>query len=131
MSFSALVQQYIRPTRWWRRKRTIQLTVWPRFLAQWLCPHISKRTVSWDVEQKTKTCLCLDCHKWLLEANLCGHGEVRIHGLETTNIGLGRRSAQLSVRTYICEHCGVEIEKKDLPTGAKITNANNESLWRD
>src|SRR5271157_5242087 len=120
MSLSAFIQQYIKPTRWWRRQRTLQITIWPKFLAQALCPHLTKQLISWDVEKKTFTRMCLDCHKWIEEANDCAHGEVRIHAVETVNIGQGRRSAQLIPRSFLCEHCGVELDAQNLPPGVKV-----------
>jgi hypothetical protein len=115
MSLSAFLQQYVKPSRWWRRHKTIQVTIWPKFLAQILCPHIHKQLVMWDVEKKTKTHMCLDCHKNVEERNDCVHGEVRVHGVETV---LNR----LVPFSYVCEHCGIELERKDLPSGATVTN---------
>jgi len=48
MSLTAFLQQYVKPTRWWRRKRSIEITLWPRFLAQALCPHSPKQYFSED-----------------------------------------------------------------------------------
>lgn len=117
MSLSAFLQAYIKPTRWWRRHKTVQITVWPRWLAQALCPHIKKQTIGWDVEQKTKMSLCLDCHKHLLEVNDCAHGEVSVFVVETVE-------NQLVVRSYRCEHCNVELQPKDLPHGTRIIHLN-------
>jgi Zn ribbon nucleic-acid-binding protein len=115
MSLTALLQQYVKPSRWWRRHKTIQVTIWPRFLAQALCPHIHKQLVMWDVEKKTKTYMCLDCHKNVEERNDCAHGEVHVHGVETVN-------NRLVPFSYVCEHCQIELERKDLPPGATVTN---------
>jgi hypothetical protein len=126
MSLSAFLQQYVKPSRWWRRQRTIQITVWPKFLAQALCPHENKQMIMWDVATKLKTSLCIDCYKHIEETNDCAHGEVSIHAVETINLSNapapfgGRRSAQLIPRSYLCEHCGVELETKDLPHGVRV-----------
>jgi hypothetical protein len=134
MSLSAFLQLYVKPSRWWRRQRSIQITVWPKFLAQALCPHENKQLVSWDVEKKTLTNMCLDCYKHVEETNDCVHGEVRVHSMETVNLGRapapfgGRKSAQLVARTYLCEHCGVELEPKDLPPDVKVGHLNIGSV---
>jgi hypothetical protein len=124
MSISAFLQAVCQPTRWWRRHRTIQVTIWPQWLAQRLCPHLKTHTIMWDTEGKTITSICYDCYKHIKTPNPCPHGEVRTHAVETINIVPGRRSAQLAVRSYKCEHCGVELEPKDLPVGVKITHLN-------
>ena|SRR5271157_2834814 len=128
MSLSAFIQQYIKPTRWWRRQRSIQITIWPKFLAQALCPHIRKNMVMWDVAKKLKTSLCLDCYKHIEEINDCEHGEVRVHSVETVNLGQGRRSAQLIPRSFLCGHCGVELQPQDLPDGVRVTPTDIGSL---
>lgn len=120
MSLSAFLQQYIKPSRWWRRRRTIQVTVRPQWLAQALCPHVRKQLIMWSVEDKTKTSLCLDCYKHIEEFNYCVHDEVRVRVLETREITPGHRSAQLVPRSYLCEYCGVELEPKDLPHGVRV-----------
>ena len=48
------------PSRWWRRPRSIQFTLWPSWLAQALCPHTSK--TFWS-EDKT-VWRCEDCYKF-------------------------------------------------------------------
>jgi hypothetical protein len=120
MSIAAFVQQYIKPSRWWRRHKTVEITIWPRFLAQRLCPHKFKQMIMWDTEEKTKTSMCLDCHKHILERNDCAHGEVHGHMYETEGI-------RLVPRSYLCDHCGVELEPKDLPTEVRIAHLNIEA----
>ena len=117
MSLSAFLQQYVKPTRWWRRRRTIQFTVWPRWIAQALCPHIPKQMIMFDVVLRTKTSLCLDCHKHLEEINDCVHAEVSVCMVETVG-------AQLVPRSFRCDHCGVELEMHQLPTDVKVSNLN-------
>jgi hypothetical protein len=119
MSLAAFLQQYVKPSRWWRRRKTVQVTIWPRFLAQALCPHARKQAIMWDVEAKTKTGMCLDCHKHILERNDCAHGEVQVSVWETAN-----GQSELVPRAYRCEHCGVGLEAKDLPPGARVAHAN-------
>jgi len=115
MSFAAFVQQYVKPSRWWRRKKTVEITIWPRFLAQYLCPHLNKQMIMWDVEARTKTSMCLDCYKHVMEKNDCAHGEVHGHMYETEGV-------RLVPRSYLCDHCGVELEQKDLPTDVRIAH---------
>jgi|SRR5271170_3517775 len=115
MSLTAFLQQYVKPTRWWRRKRSIEITLWPRFLAQALCPHIPKQLVAWDVDKKLKISMCLDCHKHVEEINDCFHGEVGVCMVETVG-------TQLVPRSFRCDHCGVELEMSDLPQGVRIKN---------
>lgn len=117
MDFSAFMQPYIKPTRWWRRKRSIEITLWPRWLAQRLCPHIKKQLVGFNVAERTKMLMCSDCHKWLLERNDCAHGEVQVAMMETVG-------GQLVARTFRCDHCGVELDQKDLPHGVQIAHPN-------
>jgi hypothetical protein len=95
--------------------RTIRFTVWPRFLAQARCPHIHKQPIMWDVDSKTKTNMCLDCHKHIEESNDCAHGELSVCVAET----LGK---QFVPRCYRCELCGVEFEMTDLPKGVRIVH---------
>jgi len=68
-----------------------------------------------DVEAKTKISLCLDCHMHIPEINDCIHGEVSVHMVETV-------VNQLVPRSFLCDHCGVELEMKDLPHGVRIKN---------
>lgn len=114
-NFSAFMQQYVRPSRWWRRRRTLEITVWPRWLAQLLCPHPKRQMAGFDVEAKTKMSMCLDCHKWLLERNDCAHGEVQVCMMETVG-------GRLVPRTYRCDHCDVELERKHLPEGVRVSH---------
>ena len=100
----------------------MQVTVWPRFLAQALCPHIRKQMIMWDVEAKTKTSMCLDCHKHVTEVNDCAHGEVRPSMWETAD-----GQTKLVPRAYRCDNCGVGLEAKDLPSGVMITHLNIET----
>lgn len=123
MSLSAFLQAVCQPSRWWRRKRTIQVTLWPQWLAQRLCPHLKKHLIMWDVQKKIKTSICYDCYKHIEETNGCAHPEVLISVVET----VGR---QLVPRTFRCEHCGVELELNDLPHGVRISSSN-DSAARD
>lgn len=122
MGLTGFLQQYVRPSRWWRRHKTVQVTVWPRFLAQWLCPHlpVRKQMVAFDITAKTKISLCLDCHKQVLEPNDCVHAEVRGHMYET-------EGARLVPRTFTCLHCHVELQPTDLPEGVQISHLNIEA----
>jgi hypothetical protein len=120
MALAGFLQQYVKPSRWWRRQRTIEITVWPRFLAQRFCPHIPKQLIAWDVAEKTRIHMCLDCHKHVIEVNDCLHSEVRGHMYET-------EGTKLVPRTFICLHCDVELEPKDLPTGVRIAHLNIEA----
>ena len=123
MSLSAFLQAVTNPSRWWRRQRTIQVTIWPQWLAQRLCPHLKTHIIMWDVQKKTKTSVCYDCYKHIEETNDCAHSEVRVHAVET----IGRSLVPLSFR---CEHCGVMLEACDLPAGVVIYNSN-DSASRD
>src|SRR5260370_1275305 len=108
MSFAGFLQEYVKPSRWWRRQKTVEITIWPRFLAQALCPHGPKRMIMWDVESKLKVSMCLDCHKHIEERNDCAHGEVHGHMYET-------EGTRLVPRSYLCDHCGVEVAARDEP----------------
>jgi hypothetical protein len=33
------VRIYSKPSRWWRRRHLITITIWPSWLAESLCPH--------------------------------------------------------------------------------------------
>ena len=58
MSFSGFLALIPKPTRWWRRPRNIQVTLWPDWLARALCPHEVKDFFSDD-----KTIWrCRDCY---------------------------------------------------------------------
>lgn len=108
-----------------RSQRTNQDTVRPGFVVQALCPHIHKQLIMWDVDNKTKTNMCLDCHKHIEEPNDCAHDEVRMCVVETVG-------KQLVPRCYGCELCGVELEMTDLPKGVRIVHLSvNDSAPRD
>ena len=108
-----------------RSQRTIHVTVRHRFVAQALCPHIHKRLILWDVDNKTKTTMCLDCDKRIEESNDCAHDEVRVCVVETVG-------KQFVPRCYGCELCGVELEMKDLPKGVRIVHLSvNDSAASD
>jgi hypothetical protein len=112
--FAGFVQAYIKPSRWWRRHKTIELTIWPRFVAQRLCPHVHKNPVMWSHDLKTVTFQCIDCHKRIEEVNDCAHGEVawasweNIKGVDIPH-------------SFRCEHCHAPLFNKDLPKDVKIT----------
>jgi len=60
MSFAGFMMAIQPPSRWWRRPRSIQFTLWPSWLAQALCPHTPK--TFWS-EDKT-VWRCEDCYKF-------------------------------------------------------------------
>jgi hypothetical protein len=123
MSLSAFLQAIVAPTRWWRRQRTIQVTIWPKWLAQALCPHLKTQLVMGDVKKKTKTSVCFDCYKHITESNDCVHSEVQVWVVETVGNAL-------IPRTFRCQHCGMALEACDLPPGVVIYNSN-DSAARD
>jgi hypothetical protein len=122
--FAGFVQTYIKPSRWWRRHKTVQLTIWPRFIAQALCPHIHKNPVMWSNDLKKVTLQCIDCHKRVEEAIDCNHSEVtwasweNIKGVDIPH-------------SYRCELCGCPLWNKDLPKNVKITPHSSVSAARD
>ncbi len=65
MSITGFVQAYFKPSRWWRRRKSIEITVWPQFLAQALCPHDAKVYfgVS-DTPEEKNIWRCEDCFKF-------------------------------------------------------------------
>lgn len=110
---AGFVQAYIKPSRWWRRGKKIELTVWPRWIAQRLCPHIHKQLVMYSVEEKTRTMQCLDCHDQITENNNCVHPEVSWGSWETI------KSTPIPT-SFRCEACGVQLFNKDLPKDVNI-----------
>jgi hypothetical protein len=129
MSFAGFVQQYIKPSRWWRRHKSIEVTIWPRFLAQALCPHIHANPFMWDIENNTRTMQCIDCHKRFTEATNCAHGEVEVSMHELVE-------GKMIPYTFHCTHCGMPLDKTEVPKGAVITapnlgNAAQQSAARD
>lgn len=66
-----MFQQYIPPTKWWRRQIRIQVTVWPEWLAQLLCPHEHVRPFTWG--EKDITVQCCDCYRRITKPNVCTH----------------------------------------------------------
>lgn len=30
---------YVKPSKWWRRRKVISITIWPQWIAEALCPH--------------------------------------------------------------------------------------------
>lgn len=131
MNFQYFVQQYVQPSRWWRRARTIELTIWPRFLAQALCPHLLKQTIMWDVVGKSKTSMCLDCRKHINETNDCAHGEVTVFASTQD-----AKTQQPIPVTFQCTKCGVELKYTDMPRGVvvrdlQVGNAAQQSAARD
>lgn len=81
----------------------------------------------WDVEAKTKTSICLDCHKKIEEMNDCAHGEVQVSMRETFGVTRMAFCADAVFFAdvpcwYRCEHCGVGLKKKDLPPGVRVTH---------
>ncbi len=114
MSITGFVQAYFKPSRWWRRRKSIEITVWPQFLAQALCPHIHRQAVMWDIENRTITYRCIDCHKHTLVANPCGHSR-RVSPYATE-----RFAGMTTPRSYLCEDCGMELQSSELPRDAKV-----------
>src|SRR5271163_4106557 len=94
---AGFVQAYIKPSRWWRRQKSFQITLWPRWAAQILCPHLHKQLWMYSVEAKTITSQCLDCHKNVTEHNDCAHGEVTWGSWETI------KGTEIP-RSFRCQH---------------------------
>jgi len=65
MSLANFVQILPAPTRWWRRGYKLQITLWPDWLAQALCPHDAKVYfgVS-DTPDEENIWRCNDCFKF-------------------------------------------------------------------
>ena len=120
MSISAFLQAIVAPSRWWRRQRTIQVTIWPKWLAQRLCPHLKTHLIMWDVEKRIKTSVCYDCYKHIQTSNDCTHSEVQVWVVETVG-------AALIPRTFRCLHCDVMLRACDLPPGVVIYNSNDSA----
>jgi len=114
MDFLELLQQFTKPSRWWRRQKTVQVTVWPRFVAQALCSHPRKQL--FVIGKTNKISRCIDCYKYTEEPNDCFHGEV-LESIAKTAAG----GAYIRVHEYHCEHCGVKLEGEDLPSGVFVT----------
>jgi DNA-directed RNA polymerase subunit RPC12/RpoP len=113
MNIAGFVQAYIKPSRWWRRRKSVEVTIWPQFLAQALCPHVASHPIMWDTERKTITYQCIDCHKHITEANPCAHGGVVPHSTD-------RFAKETIVRSYLCAQCGLELQPSELPKDAKV-----------
>jgi hypothetical protein len=60
MSFAGFMMAVPPVSRWWRRPHKIQITLWPDWLAQALCPHNPKTFFSEDKE----VWRCEDCFKF-------------------------------------------------------------------
>lgn len=116
MNLAGFVQTWIKPSRWWRRSRTIQVTIWPKFIAQSLCPHVHKNPIMWGMtgdKQNTVTYLCVDCHKRIKEVNECAHGEVSLSAWEDLN-------GQKIPHSFRCEHCGQPLAPSQLPKDSTV-----------
>jgi hypothetical protein len=63
---SNFVQVINPPSRWWRRGHKLQITLWPDWLAQALCPHKTKTFFSDfnDVDDDSTIWRCEDCFKF-------------------------------------------------------------------
>ncbi len=59
-----MITAYIPPTKWWRREHSIQVPVWPRWLAQWICPHVTTHVVAWGDTEQENINACSDCYRW-------------------------------------------------------------------
>jgi len=59
-------------SRWWRRGKKIQITLWPDWLAQALCPHNHKTFFSDfnKVDENQIVWRCEDCFKFHFPQNL-------------------------------------------------------------
>ena len=132
MSIAAFVQAYIRPSRWWRRGKSIEVTIWPSFLAQALCPHIHQQPIMWDTEHKTVTRQCIDCHKRITVADDCPHSKVVVSAWSDKS---GAPAPSLSVPTvFRCQLCGFGLLHAELPQGALVDLSPmqaNDSAARD
>lgn len=69
-----MFQAYIPPTKWYRRAIQIRITLWPRWLAQFLCDHSCMEEVNpqgWDFTSvgvyfnDDYLFTCRDCHHLL------------------------------------------------------------------
>jgi hypothetical protein len=65
MSFAGFMRIVPPASRWWRRPRSISITLWPTWLAQALCPHDAKVYfgVS-DTPDEKNIWRCEDCFKF-------------------------------------------------------------------
>jgi hypothetical protein len=62
-----MLETYIPPKNWWRRERKVQVSIWPRWLAQLLCPHevVGVMAFSSNVGETSGTLhsQCSECYK--------------------------------------------------------------------
>jgi hypothetical protein len=64
MSLSNFMMSIPPVSRWWRREHKIQITLWPDWLAQALCPHKPKTFFGPSDEPQDKNMWrCEDCFK--------------------------------------------------------------------
>lgn len=52
-----MIWAYTPPSRWWRRRRELRITIWPQWLAERLCSH------SGVVVESGVAMTCPDCYK--------------------------------------------------------------------
>jgi hypothetical protein len=128
----------MKPSRWWRRHKSIEVTIWPRFLAQALCPHIHKNPIMWSTGKRTMQ--CVDCHKRIEEINDCVHGEVIIaswEDLTTSERGPFKPGMPVGKPTgFRCQHCGEYLQINEVPENSIIdlspmNHQSNDSAAKD
>ena len=108
MSITGFVTQYIPPSRWWRRAKSVTINIWPEWLAQALCPHERMTPYMWggmDLDSETGPSTseiwerCEDCHKCIVRENKCKHEHQSVAMYETVN------GVDTPVN-YSCDDCG-------------------------
>lgn len=60
-----MMQLYISPTKWWRRTIKISITIWPTWMAMFLCPHSDNEPLMWNADDSVYVDICKDCGKLL------------------------------------------------------------------
>jgi hypothetical protein len=102
------------PSRWWRRERVIQISYWPRWLAQLLCPHEEKNPYSWAMDGSNRISYnCVDCYKRIVETNTCAHTHIHVNAWIRSSA-----NGEDIPKGWKCSSCGMPLSK--VPEGSIV-----------
>jgi rubredoxin len=113
-----LVQAYEKPSRWWKREFRVTISLWPRWLAQWLCNH-RYTTYTWGfghntsgVGTHTTMLRCSDCYKISIVPTTCEHPFNKWEVLTWEEISNGAGGTKKVPLEWYCTDCGYIFTKE-------------------
>ena len=110
-----MIAEYQKPSRCWKREISVSISLWPRWLAQWLCNHADSKAWGFghDNETGVPTTIhrCSDCYKLHMEPIACKHPSKKWEVSNWENIAVGGGGTHKVPSKWYCTDCGYAFKK--------------------